>query len=66
MSLKLAIEGVMFNVVSEYAPQIGCDLEKKKFCWDLDEVMQSIPTSEKVVTGADFIRHFGAENKNNE
>ncbi|KAK3564091.1 hypothetical protein QTP86_007551 [Hemibagrus guttatus] len=27
MSLKLEIEGVMLNVVSGYAPQVGCELE---------------------------------------
>lgn len=37
MSLKLEIKGVMFNVVSGYAPQIECELEKEKFWLDLDE-----------------------------
>ncbi|KAK3574486.1 hypothetical protein QTP86_008088 [Hemibagrus guttatus] len=33
MSLKLEIEGVMLNVVSGYAPQVGCELEEKeRFC----------------------------------
>ncbi|KAK2893531.1 hypothetical protein Q8A73_016015 [Channa argus] len=44
MSLKLEVEGVMFNVVSGYAPQVGCELEEKEKFWsELDEVMQSIP-----------------------
>ncbi|KAF3688260.1 hypothetical protein EXN66_Car003932 [Channa argus] len=44
MSLKLEIEGVMFNVVSVYAPQVGCELEEKEKFWsELEEVMQSIP-----------------------
>ncbi|KAK3516233.1 hypothetical protein QTP70_006378 [Hemibagrus guttatus] len=30
MSLKLEIEGVMLNVVSGYAPQVGCELEEKE------------------------------------
>ena len=29
-NLKLKIEGVMFNVVSGYAPQVGCELEEKE------------------------------------
>ncbi|KAK3566661.1 hypothetical protein QTP86_002337 [Hemibagrus guttatus] len=45
MSLKLEIEGVMLNVVSGYAPQVGCELEEKERFWsELDEVMESIPT----------------------
>ncbi|KAK2880212.1 hypothetical protein Q8A73_022910 [Channa argus] len=44
MSLKLEVEGVMFNVVSGYAPQVGCELEEKEKFWsELDEVMQIIP-----------------------
>ncbi|KAK3525027.1 hypothetical protein QTP86_013384 [Hemibagrus guttatus] len=45
MSLKLEIEGVMLNVVSGYAPQVGCELEEKERFWsELDEVMESIPS----------------------
>ncbi|KAK3552495.1 hypothetical protein QTP86_012151 [Hemibagrus guttatus] len=52
MSLKLEIEGVMLNVVSGYAPQVGCELEEKERFWsELDEVMESIPTGERVVIG---------------
>ncbi|KAK3554524.1 hypothetical protein QTP70_024430, partial [Hemibagrus guttatus] len=50
MSLKLEIEGVMLNVVSGYAPQVGCELEEKERFWsEVDEVMESIPTGERVV-----------------
>ncbi|KAK3517731.1 hypothetical protein QTP70_016775, partial [Hemibagrus guttatus] len=43
MSLKLEIEGVMLNVVSGYAPQVGCELEEKERFWsELDEVMESM------------------------
>ncbi|KAK3528142.1 hypothetical protein QTP86_023868 [Hemibagrus guttatus] len=60
MSLKLEIEGVMLNVVSGYAPQVGCELEEKERFWsELDEVMESIPTGERVVIGADFNGHVG-------
>ncbi|TRY54613.1 hypothetical protein DNTS_001598, partial [Danionella cerebrum] len=33
ISLKLEIEGVMLNVVSGYAPQVGCKLEEKERFW---------------------------------
>ncbi|KAK3527832.1 hypothetical protein QTP86_006897 [Hemibagrus guttatus] len=67
MSLKLEIEGVMLNVVSGYAPQVGCELEEKERFWsELDEVMESIPTGERVVIGGDFNGHVGEGNTGDE
>ncbi|KAK3524726.1 hypothetical protein QTP86_001651 [Hemibagrus guttatus] len=67
MILKLEIEGVMLNVVSGYAPQVGCELEEKERFWsELDEVMESIPTGERVVIGADFNGHVGEGNTGDE
>ncbi|KAK3530032.1 hypothetical protein QTP86_009955 [Hemibagrus guttatus] len=67
MSLKLEIEGVMLNVVSGYAPQVGCELEEKERFWSvLDEVMESIPTGERVVIEADFNGHVGEGNTGDE
>ncbi|KAK3517220.1 hypothetical protein QTP70_001126 [Hemibagrus guttatus] len=67
MSLKLEFEGVMLNVVSGYAPQVGCELEEKERFWsELDEVMESIPTGERVVIGAYFNGHVGEGNTGDE
>ncbi|KAK3529744.1 hypothetical protein QTP86_003009 [Hemibagrus guttatus] len=67
MGLKLEIEGVMLNVVSGYAPQVGCELEEKERFWsELDEVMESIPTGERVVIRADFNGHVGEGNTGDE
>ncbi|KAK3539601.1 hypothetical protein QTP70_010244 [Hemibagrus guttatus] len=67
MSLKLEIEGVMLNVVSGYAPQVGCELEEKERFWsELDEVMESIPTGERVVIGTDFNGHVDEGNRGDE
>ncbi|KAK3550594.1 hypothetical protein QTP70_000683 [Hemibagrus guttatus] len=67
MSLKLETEGVMFNVVNGYAPQVGCELEEKERFWsELDEVMESIPTGERVVIGADFNGHVDEGNTGDE
>ncbi|KAK3569629.1 hypothetical protein QTP86_002583 [Hemibagrus guttatus] len=67
MSLKLEFEGVMLNVVSGYASQVGCELEEKERFWsELDEVMESIPTGERVVIGADFNGHVGEGNTGDE
>ncbi|KAK2922282.1 hypothetical protein Q8A73_001767 [Channa argus] len=40
----------MFNVVSGYDPQVGCELEEKEKFWsELDEVMQSITRGRRVL-----------------
>ncbi|MCJ8748701.1 hypothetical protein PDJAM_G00167790 [Pangasius djambal] len=67
MSLKLEIEGVMLNVVTGYAPQVGGELEEKERFWsELDEVIGNIPTGERVVIGADFNGHVGEGNTGDE
>ncbi|KAK3530217.1 hypothetical protein QTP86_020157 [Hemibagrus guttatus] len=49
---------------SGYAPQVGCELEEKERFWsELDEVMESIPTGERVAIGADFNGHVGEGNR---
>ncbi|KAK3541524.1 hypothetical protein QTP86_028648 [Hemibagrus guttatus] len=46
---------------------VGCELEEKeRFCSELDEVMESIPTGERVVIGADFNGHVGEGNTGDE
>ncbi|KAK3530206.1 hypothetical protein QTP86_018062 [Hemibagrus guttatus] len=47
--------------------EVGCELEEKERFWsELDEVMESIPTGERVVIGADFNRHVGEGNRGDE
>ncbi|KAK3560570.1 hypothetical protein QTP86_010907 [Hemibagrus guttatus] len=47
--------------------KVGCELEEKERFWsELDEVMESIPTGERVVIGADFNGHVGEGNRGNE
>ncbi|KAK3512780.1 hypothetical protein QTP70_025300 [Hemibagrus guttatus] len=47
--------------------QVGCELgEKERFWSELDEVMESIPTGERVVIGADFNGHVGEGNTGDE
>ncbi|KAK3567275.1 hypothetical protein QTP86_015848, partial [Hemibagrus guttatus] len=46
---------------------IGCELEEKERFWsELDEVIESIPTGERVVIGADFNGHVGEGNRGDE
>ncbi|XP_019262010.1 PREDICTED: uncharacterized protein LOC109239872 [Nicotiana attenuata] len=61
MSIKLVIGGCVLNVISAYAPQAGLDEEVKRRFWEgLDELVSSIPHSEKLVVGGDFNGHIGA------
>ncbi|KAK3527982.1 hypothetical protein QTP86_013094 [Hemibagrus guttatus] len=47
--------------------EVGCELEEKEKFWsELDEVMESIPTGERVVIGADFNGHVGEGNRGDE
>ncbi|KAI5104291.1 hypothetical protein C0J45_5917 [Silurus meridionalis] len=67
MHVKLEVEGVMINVISAYAPQVGCEMkEKEKFRSELDEVVEGVPSNERLVIGADFNGHVGKGNKSDE
>ena len=67
ISVKIEIEGMIINVVSAYAPQVGCDMEEKEQFWgEMDELMESIPRDERVVIGADFNGHIGSGNRGDE
>ncbi|MBN3289671.1 CFDP2 protein, partial [Polypterus senegalus] len=67
MIMKLEIWDVIMNVVSAYAPQVGCVMDEKEDFWSkLDEVMNSVPKGQKVVTGADFNGHVGEGNSEDE
>ncbi|KAK3519671.1 hypothetical protein QTP86_005328 [Hemibagrus guttatus] len=51
----------------ECGKEVGCELEEKERFWsELDEVMESIPTGERVVIGADFNGHVGEGNTGDE
>ncbi|XP_019262178.1 PREDICTED: craniofacial development protein 2-like [Nicotiana attenuata] len=61
MSIKLVVGGFTINVISAYAPQVGLDQEVKKQFWeDLDEMVCSIPQTEKLFIGGYFNGHIGA------
>lgn len=67
ISVKMELEGVIINVISAYAPQAGCDIEEKEAFWrEMDELVESIPRSERVVIGADFNGHVGSGNVGDE
>ncbi|XP_070032254.1 uncharacterized protein [Nicotiana tomentosiformis] len=66
MSIKIIVRGFSVNVISAYAPQVGLDQEVKKQFWeDLDEVVRSIPHTEKLFIGRDLNGHIGASARGN-
>ncbi|XP_059288595.1 uncharacterized protein LOC132041937 [Lycium ferocissimum] len=61
MAIKLVVGGFTLNIISAYAPQVGLDEEVKRRFWeDLDEVVASIPPTEKLFIGGDFNGHIGS------
>nr|XP_016452451.1 PREDICTED: craniofacial development protein 2-like [Nicotiana tabacum] len=61
MFIKLVISECTLNVVSAYAPQAGLDEEVKRRFWEgLDEIVRSIPTTERLFIGGDFNGHIGS------
>ncbi|KAI5086393.1 hypothetical protein C0J45_2227 [Silurus meridionalis] len=67
MNVKLEVEGMMINVISAYAPQVGCEMEEKERFWsELDDVVDGLPRKERLVIGADFNGHVGEGNRGDE
>ena len=60
MRIQLVIAEKKMNIISVYAPQVGCsDDEKLTFWEELDDVLQSIPDKEGLVVIGDFNGHVG-------
>ncbi|XP_068210786.1 craniofacial development protein 2-like [Palaemon carinicauda] len=56
--------GEILNIISAYAPQVGCTEDEKGYFWrDLDGVMQELEEHERVIVGADLNGHVGSENE---
>ena len=63
MAMKLEVNGSILNIVSAYAPQVNNSMEEKNNFWeDLDGLIESISTEERIVFGADFNGHVGEGN----
>ena len=62
--LKMEYDGVMLNVISAYAPQVGCIREEKETFW-LD-LVEKIPRNERIVVGADLNGHVREGNNGDE
>ncbi|KAK3540849.1 hypothetical protein QTP86_002341, partial [Hemibagrus guttatus] len=62
-----ALEEICMEEWAKLPATVGCELEEKERFWsELDEVMESIPTGERVEIGADFNGHVGEGNTGDE
>ena len=67
MSLKLVIDGEIWNIISPYAPQIGCEQAEKDAFWhDVHTLLKDIPKDEFAFAGGDLNGHVGESNENYE
>ena len=65
MRVKLCSGGHMLNVISAYAPQMGCEEEVKLRFWrDLDETITSMELDERLIIGGDLNGHIGCSQEN--
>ena len=63
MAMKLEVNGSILNIVSAYAPQVNNSMEEKNDFWeDLDGLIKSISTEERIVLGADLNGHVDEGN----
>lgn len=64
MSLKLVIQGEVWNIVSAYAPQDGCEQREKDAFWlDFHNLIKNIPKEELLFVGGDLNGHVGKSNE---
>ena len=63
MAMKLEVNGSILNIVSAHASQVNNSMEEKNDFWeDLDGLIESISTEERIVLGADLSGHVGERN----
>ena len=61
--VRLVVGDLTLNVISAYAPQVGLSESIKKQFWeDLDSMISTVPSSEKLFVGGDLNGHVGASN----
>ena len=64
MKMKIVLDGEVLNVMSAYAPQVGCtDEEKDEFWRQLDEEVITVPEEEALMIGGDLNGHVGRDNQ---
>jgi hypothetical protein len=59
--VKLLVGDLIFNVISDYAPQIGLNESIKRQFWEqLDTLINTVSISEKLFIGGDLNRQVGS------
>ena len=67
MCIKLVMQGEVWNIVSAYAPQIGCEQSDKDAFWlDFHNLIKNIPKEELLFIGGDLNGHVGKSNEDYE
>ncbi|XP_068223136.1 craniofacial development protein 2-like [Palaemon carinicauda] len=65
IKIKLCFSGHIVNVISAYAPQVGCSKDLKKRFWEeLEEIVSSIKLDERLIIGGDLNGHIGCNPEN--
>ena len=65
MMMKLVAENTMLNIISVYAPQVGCPQQEKDHFWEnLETTLRRIPLHEELVIGGDLHGHVGKDISN--
>ena len=60
--MKLVSGNTILNIISVYAPQVGCSQqEKDQFYDNLESEMRRIPLHEELIIGGDLNGHIGKE-----
>ncbi|XP_055388280.1 craniofacial development protein 2-like [Condylostylus longicornis] len=66
MYVKMVIENKIYNIMSAYAPQTGCDSQTKLLFFEsLEETMQAISLNEAIILCGDLNGHIGRANGTN-
>ena len=62
ITMKLKIEGEVWNTISGYVPQIGCtEYERDQFWEIIDSSMQPVKRSERLVVSGYINGHVGSD-----
>jgi hypothetical protein len=63
IQVKLVFGDLVLNVISAYAPQVGHNRNtKREFRENLEDLVRSVPSGEKLFIGGDLNGHVGACN----
>ena len=57
MAVKLVLSDIVWNIISTYAPQVGCDEDIKNAFWnELESLIMKVPHKEKLVLATTEMR----------